>query len=140
MNLFDNVAFWGRRYEPQKAPRSGSRKFSLADVLEMFDRRAILELTPYVAGRPTRTVRPDGEKKLKVSLLDDGFSEVRSDREDWYEVLQTAPSGDLSKAKIVVRSPDDSVIGEIRLLISQRTYEHYFLEDPLFLALRERDQ
>ena len=138
MDLFDTLAFLGRRYEPQKAPRSGSRRFTLVDVLEMFDRKALLELTLNAAGRPVRTVYPDPEKKLKVSLLDDGLSEVRSGPEDWFEVLQTAPSGDLSKAKIVVHSPDGASIGEIRLLISQRTYEHYFQEDPLFLTLSER--
>jgi hypothetical protein len=132
MDMLDVLAFWGRKYERQRVASSRSTRFSLGDVLEMFDRNALLELTPYVNDDPVRTFKPDAVKKVKVSLLDDGISAIHSSRDDWYEVYRTAPSGELSKVKIVAHSPGGPRIGEIRMLVGQRTYEHYFKEDPIF--------
>jgi hypothetical protein len=131
MSVVDNLALLGRRFEPRTAPRSGSRRFTLLDLLEMFDRVAILELTAIAPGRTATTVRPDLQRKIKVSLLDDGVSELHSDKGDWFEVYQTGPSGDLSKVKIVAHHPNGSEVGEIRLLIGRRVPEHYFSEDPI---------
>ena len=134
MDFLDSLAFLGRRYVPRVVPRSGSRRFILLDLLEMFDRSAILELTLHPQGKSLQTVRPDLERKLKVSLLDDGISELHSDGDDWFEVYQTAPSGDLSKVKIVAWRSNNSRIGEIRLLIGRRTLDHYFMDDLLLNA------
>jgi hypothetical protein len=133
MDLSDSLALFGRRYTRTKAPRSGGRRFTLRDLLETFDQNAILELTQYERGKPVSTLRPDARRKLKVSLLDDGVAPIHSGPDDWYEVYRTAPTGDLSKVRIVARSPDDRQIGELRLLLGRRTMEHYFRDDPLVL-------
>lgn len=132
MDIFDSLALWGRRFEPQTVPSSGSTRFSLADILEMFDRNAILDLTPVVDGKALPAVRPDAVRKFKVSLLDDGVSAIHSDSSDWFSVYRTAPSGDLSKVRIVAHTASGAECGEIRMLVGRRTYDHYFAEDPIF--------
>lgn len=138
MNIFDSLALWGRKYKRQVAPSSGSPRFTLADVMEMFDRTAIYELTPVAGRRALPTVRPESDRKLKVSLLDDGISAIHSGSEDWYEVSRTAPSGELSKVRIVAHSSSGETLGEIRMLAGRRTYDQYFAEDPLLAHLEER--
>jgi len=140
LDLLDTLAFWGRKYEKQRVPRTGSTKFSLADVLETFDRNAIFELTPMTNGKPRETLKPDAVRKMKVSLLDNGISAIHSSSDDWYEVLRTAPSGDLSRVRIVAHSPDAREIGEVRMLVGQRSFEHYFQEDPILAELDRREQ
>jgi hypothetical protein len=138
MDLLDSLALWGRRYEQQVVPGRGDKRFGLGDVLELFDRNAILELTPVVSGRVQPTVRPDAVRKVKVSLLDDGISAIHSGAEDWYEVFRTPPTGDVSKVRIVAHSPTGAVIGEVRMVVGRRSYEHYFSEDPIFEHLKRR--
>jgi hypothetical protein len=138
MDLLDSLALWGRRYQRQVVPGRGDKRFGLADVLEMFDRNAILELTPVVSGRAQTTLRPDAVRKVKVSLLDDGISAIHSGPEDWYEVFRTPPTGDLSKVRIIAHSPSGAVVGEVRMVVGRRTYEHYFAEDPIFEHLKRR--
>ena len=132
MNFFDKLVFLGRRYERQRVPRNGSTRFTLGDVMQEFNYNTILELTPIVKGQPGAMVQPDRVRKLKVSLLDHGISAIHSHNEDWYEVHRTAPSGDLSKVRILAYSPSEEKIGEIHLLVSQRMPEFYFSEDPIF--------
>ena len=131
IDLIDRLAFFGRRYERQVSHRSGSSRFSLSDVLEVFDRNTILELTPVAAGKPLESVRPDAKRKIKVSLLDKGISAIHSHADDWFEVFRTAPSGDLTKVRIVAYSPNNDKAGEISMLVSQRLPAHYFVEDPI---------
>ena len=140
MDLLDTLAFWGRRYEKQRVPRTGSTRFSLHDVLETFDRNAIFELTPYANGKPGQTVRPNAASKMKVSLLDSGISAIHSGSDDWYEVLRTAPSGDLSRVRVVAHSANGNEVGEVRMLVGMRTYDHYFSEDPILAELAERQR
>ena len=137
MDLFDKLALEARRFDPVTSP-SGSRTFTLHELLETFGRNAILEMTTITASGQRTTVRPDSVRKLKVSLLDDGISAIHSSNEDRYEVSRTAPSGDLSKVRIVATAPDGSRIGELRMLMGRRTFEHYFEEDPILAAIRER--
>ena len=138
MDVFDSLALWGRRYQQQKVPSSGSPRFSLADLLEMFDRNAILELTPSADGKALPSVRPDPIRKVKVSLLDDGVSAIHRGSGDWFEVYRTAPTGDLSKVRIVANSAAGGKAGEIRMLVGRRTYDHYFAEDPILKHLEQR--
>src|SRR5207247_3155075 len=105
LDLLDTLAFWGRKYEKQRVPRTGSTRFSLSDILETFDRNAIFELTPVTNGKPGQTLKPDPVRKMKVSLLDNGISAIHSSSDDWFEVLRTAPSGDLSRVRIVAHAP-----------------------------------
>jgi hypothetical protein len=135
MDVFDKLALSSRRYEPLTAPRTGSRSFTLADVLEVVGHNAIHELTAIPATGPKRTLRPDPVRKIKVSLLDDGIVAIHSSIRDEYEVFRTAPSGDFSKVKIVASTHDGIKIGEVRMLMGRRTFEHYFEEDPIFEAL-----
>ena len=132
MNFFDKLVFLGRRYERQRAPRSGSTRFTLGDILQEFNYNTILELTPVAKGKPGVMVQPDPVRKLKVSLLDHGISAIHSHNEDWFEVYRTAPHGDLSKVRILAHSPREEKIGEIHMLVSQRMPEFYFAEDPIF--------
>jgi hypothetical protein len=138
MDLFDQVAFLGRRYEPQFVPSTGSRRFSMTDLLQMFGRSAILEMTPYVGDRAHQTLRPDPVRKMKVSLLDDGLAALPSTANDWYEVYRTAPSGDLSKVRIVAYSAAGGRSGELRMLVGRRSFDHYFEDDPIFEKIAQR--
>ena len=135
MDVFDVLALWGRKYDQLTVPGSRSKSFSLNALLEMFSRNAILELTPYVGNSPGETARFDKVRKLKVSLLDNGISVIHSSSDDTYEVYRTAPSGEMSKVKIIAYSPDGSKTGELRMVVGQRSYEHYFEGDPILEAL-----
>jgi hypothetical protein len=139
VNLLDSLALKGRRYEQVILPRTGERIFRLADVLAMFDRHAILELTPFVKGGRGATKRPDDVRKIKVSLLDDGISAIQQGSSDWYEVYRTPPSGDLSWVRIVARAPSSEEVGELRMLVGRRVYSHYFDEDPILREIARHD-
>jgi hypothetical protein len=135
MNTIDTMALWARRYEPQYLPDGRGKRFSLIDLLWLFDRNAILELTPVVDGKPLPVVKPDAVRKVKVSLLDDGISAIDPGPDGWYEVYRTAPSGDLSKVRIMAHAPGGRKAGEVRLLVGRRSYDQYFAEDPIFEAI-----
>ena len=138
MDVFDKLALAGRKYEQQTVFGSSRTRLAMAEVLQMFDQNAILELTPYTGNSPRETLKPDPVRKLKVSLLDDGFSAIHSDSAGWFEVFRTAPSGDLSRVKILAYDPQGKKLGEIWMLVGRRTYEHYFEHDPIFAAIAER--
>ena len=140
MDLFDRLALSSRKYEQLTAPRTGSRIFTLEDVLEVLGRNAIHELTALPATGPKKTLKPDSVRKIKVSLLDDGIAAIHSSVRDQYEVFRTPPSGDYSKVKIVATTHDGIKIGEILMLMGRRTFDHYFEEDPIFDALRRLEQ
>lgn len=134
MNLLDKLALSGRRFEPVRVPRNGSTQFTLADALEMFSRNTILELTPITNGKTGETLRPDPVRKLKVSLLD-GIAAIHSHNDDYFEVLRTAPSGDLTRVRILAFSRGGEKIGEVHMLVSQRMPLYYFGEDPILETL-----
>ena len=138
MDLFDRLAFLGRKYELQTVSGTSRNRFSLTEVMQLFDRSAILELTPYPKNQPAATIRPDFIRKLKVSLLDDGFSAIHSDATDWYEVYRTAPSGDLSKVRIAAHDRGGVRLGEVRMLVGRRSIEHYFENDPIFEQIAQQ--
>jgi hypothetical protein len=140
MDLLDTLALWGRRYDQQTNPRTGEKRFELQDLLLYFDRNALLELTPVSGGKAMPPTRPDPVRKVKVSLLDDGISAIQGGGADWYEVYRTAPSGDLSKVRIVGLKESGEKAGEIRMLVGRRTYDQYFAEDPIFQHLEGRSE
>jgi hypothetical protein len=133
----DRLALSGRRYESRVAADTGSSKLQLPQVLTMYNGKAILELTSVVNGKPSKTVKPDADRKLKVSLLD-GLSEIHAPAGGWYEVFETAPSGDLAKVRILAKDGGGSTVGELRMLVGRRTLDHYFLEDPILQSLQEQ--
>jgi len=135
MDLLDTLALWNRRYDRRSVVKSGSSRYTLGDLLEAFDRQAILELTPVTDGKPGPASRPDLVKKVKVSLLDQGVSAIHPGNEGWYEVYQTAPSGDISKVKVIAHSKDGRPAGEIRMIVGQRSLEYYFRDDPILQAI-----
>jgi hypothetical protein len=137
MNLMDRLALSGRRYETRVSPETGSSQLQLPQVLLMYNGKAIMELTTVSSGKPSKTIRPDPDRKLKVSLLD-GLSEIHAPAGGWYEVHETAPSGDLAKVRIVAKDHGGSSVGELRMLVGRRTLDHYFLEDPILKSLEER--
>jgi|SRR5688572_30788779 hypothetical protein len=136
MDFLDKLALSGRRYEPRVSPVTGSTQLHLPEVLMMYNGKAIMELTTGSNGKPSKTVRPDPDRKLKVSLLD-GLSEIHVPAGGWYEVYETAPSGDLAKVRVVARAPGGASAGELRMLVGRRTLDHYFLEDPILKSLEE---
>lgn len=137
MNLLDNLALMGRRYDQQVLPSSGSTRFTLQDLLSTFDRQTIYELTPYTSGKPGTILRPDEIRKMKVSLLD-GISAIHTGPTEWYEVYKTAPSGDIAKVRIVAHAQSGQQLGEIRMLVGQRSFKHYFDEDPIVGEIQRR--
>ena len=139
MDIFDKLALWARKYEQQRSPRTGELRFTLAELLQRYNLNAILELTPIVAGQPSATSRPDPVRKLKVSLLDEGVSSLGPNAGEWFEVYETAPSGDLARARIV-SLVQGRPAGELRMLIAQRNPDLYFKEDPIFGVLAARGQ
>jgi hypothetical protein len=135
MNFFDNLVLGGRRFEPRKAGSSGTTRFTLLDVLQTFNSQTILELDSDARAAPSGKLRPDTERKLKVSLLD-VLSDHALPADAWFEVLQTAPNGDLSKVRILAHSADGAVVGKLEMLLGRRTYDHYFAEDPVLQQLQ----
>jgi len=138
MDLLDNLALMGRRYEPQSLPSTGNSHYTLQDLLTTFNRQTIYELTPYVGDKAGTTVRPDEIRKMKVSLLDDGISAIHTGATERYEVYKTPPSGDLAKVRIVAHAQSGQSLGEIRMLIGQRSFKHYFEEDPIYGEIQRR--
>ena len=135
MDVFDKLALWGRKYDQQINPRTGTSRFDLSDLLAMFDMNTILELTHSTKGKPAETFRPDPVRKLKISLLDEGISGLGGSAAEWYEVYKTGPSGDLAKVRIVAHSSNGPSDNEIRMLVAERNPELYFREDTIFSAL-----
>jgi hypothetical protein len=68
-----------------------------------------------------------------VSLID-GVAEIGGDGGNWYEVLETPPSGDYTKVRITAQPAG----GQLALLLGRRTPEHAPAEDALLDTLRER--
>jgi hypothetical protein len=130
VDLFDKLALWGRKYEKQTNPRTGDTRFSLGDLLEDFRRTTILELTPVRDGNRLPASRPDPVRKIKVSLLDQGLAALTQPA-SWYEVHLTSPSGDLAKARVDAYASDGKPVGELEMLVAERSPELYFAEDPV---------
>jgi hypothetical protein len=136
MDLSDRLALAGRRYGRRRSIVSGSQRLNLSEVLRVYDHKAILDVAVLHHGKQTRHMKPDPEKKLKLSLLD-MVSELQPEEDTWYEVFETAPTGELSKVRIVACSGQGESNGELLLLLGRRTLDNYFVEDPLFESVRQ---
>jgi hypothetical protein len=136
MDLLDRLALAGRRYERRRSLVSGSPRLNLSEVLRMYDHKAILDAAVLDPGKQARQMKPDPEKKLKLSLLD-LISELQQVGDSYYEVFETAPTGDLSKVRIVAWSGEGEGKGELRILMGRRTLDNYFAEDPVFESVRQ---
>jgi len=135
MKLLDRLSLSGRRHERRRSI-TGSPRLDLHEVLRMYDHKAILEVAIWLHGKKTQHLRPDSERKFKLSLVD-MLSELQPEEGSWYEVFETAPTGDLSKVRIVVYSGEGKPKGELRMLMGRRTMDNYFLEDPVFDSIRQ---
>ena len=136
MDLFDKLALTLRRFEPRRTPRN-DRRFELLDLMELYAREAILELTASADGVFWTTRRPDMQRKLKVSLLD-SISDLRLPADAWFRVGQTAPSGDYARARVHAFGRGNERLGHIELLIGRRDYDYYFTHDPLLDQIDSR--
>jgi hypothetical protein len=96
----------------------------------MYSKEAILELTASADGVFWTTRRPDVQRKLKVSLLD-SVSDLHLPADAWFQVGQTAPSGDYARARIEAFGREKESLGHIEMLIGRRNYDYYFAQDPL---------
>jgi hypothetical protein len=130
MDLLDKLALTMRRYEPRKTKSNHERRFELLDLMEMYSREAILELTASADGVFWTTRRPDLQRKLKVSLLD-SVSDLRLPVDAWFRVGQTAPSGDYARARIEAYGRGRESLGHIEMLVGRRSYSYYFAQDPV---------
>jgi hypothetical protein len=136
MDLFDKLALSMRRYEARETLRTHDKRFELMDLMEMFSKEAILELTASGDGVSSVTRRPDEKRKLKVSLLD-SVSDLRLPSDAWFTVGQTPPSGDYSKALVKAYGRGHEDLGKIQMLIGRRNYAYYFAQDPLMAQIAE---
>ena len=136
MNLLDRLPLGGRRYERRRSAASKSRRLELNEVLRMYDHKAILELALRRPGEPPRQFKPDSERKLHLALLD-MLSELKPEEGSRYEVFETAPSGDLSRVRIRVRS-EGGEQGELSMLMGGRSLDDYFDNDPALDSILSR--
>ena len=130
MDLFDKLALTMRRFEPRRTPGKNDRRFELLDLMALYSKEAILELTASADGVFWTTRRPDLQRKLKVSLLD-SISDLRLPADAWFHVGQTAPSGDYARARVEAFGRGKETLGRIEMLIGRRNYDYYFTQDPL---------
>ena len=130
MDVFDKLALAMRRHEPVHSHRTKSRRFELMDLMEMYSRQSILELDASTDGKKWSHLKPDAERKFKVSLLD-SVSELGLPADAWFTVGQTAPSGDYSRVQIEAHGRGNESLGEIDMLLGRRNYAFYYSEDPV---------
>ena len=137
MDLFDKLALALRRYEPRRTAETRALRFELLDLMGLYSKEAILELTASADGVFWTTRRPDMQRKLKVSLLD-SVSDLRLPADAWFRVGQTAPSGDFARARIEAFGRGKERLGRIEMLIGRRNYDYYFTHDPLLDQINSR--
>jgi hypothetical protein len=100
----------------------------LGEVLQVFRRKTILELDVRAAGEPERSRKH--QVGSPISLVD-GLAEIHGGAGSSFEVMETAPSGDFSRVRIVARPGG----GELTMLVAERQPEHHATEDQLLDAL-----
>ena len=136
MELLDRLALTGRRHERRRSVITGSPSLDLHEILREYDHKAILDAAIWLNGKRAKHLTPDPERKLKLSLLD-MLSELQPAEGSWYEVFETAPTGDVTKVRIAVYTRAGKLNGELRMLMGRRTMDNYFLEDPVFESIKE---
>ena len=131
MDILDRLALSGRKYRPRRSAITGRPHLSLDEVLRAFHGKTILdiEVKPY-GKEATRLVHQRGRP---VSLLD-SIAEIGGDGGNQYEVQETAPSGDYTKARITAQPGG----GQIAMLLGRRQPEHAPSEDALLDELQSR--
>src|SRR4051794_26684476 len=127
MDLFDKLALAMRRFEPRRTPGKHDRRFELMDLMALYSKEAILELTASADGESSTTRRPDPQHKLKASLLD-CVSDLRLPADAWFHVGQTAPSGDYARARVQAFGRGKEPLGRIEMLIGRRNFDYYFTQ------------
>jgi hypothetical protein len=130
VDWFDRLALHGRRYERRRSAVTGSTGLHLAEVLQIFRRKTILEMDVRATGEAERSRRH--RVGSPISLVD-GLAEIHGGAGSSFEVLETAPSGDFSRVRIVAR-PGGS---ELSMLVAERQPEHHASEDQVLDALHD---
>jgi len=80
MDVFDKLALSMRRYEPMRTLRGHETRFELMDLMALYSKEAILELTASADGQFWTTRRPDLQRKLREN-------EFERNLRPWYERL-----------------------------------------------------
>lgn len=130
MDWFDKLALLGRRYERRRSVITGSTGLELGEVLLVFRSKTILELDIRAAGEPARSRQH--RVGSPISLVD-GLAEIHGGSGSSFEVMETAPSGDHSRVKIISRPAG----GELSMLVAERLPEHHSAEDDLLNAMHD---
>lgn len=131
MDLLDRLALAGRRFERRRSAVTGSTQLSLEEVLRMFKDKTILELDSSPVGKDGS--RAQHETGRPVSIVD-GIASIMAPDDSWYEVLETAPSGDHARVRITAMPSG----GQLSCLIGRKVPEHTVSEDPLLEELRTK--
>ena len=128
MDWQDRLALFGRRYEPRRSGITASAGHHLGEVLLAFRRKTILELEVRAAGEPARRQRH--RTGAPISLVD-AVAAIHGGAGSFFEILETAPSGDFSRVKIISRPGG----GELSMLVGERMPEHHSPDDALLEEL-----
>jgi len=132
MDLFDRLALASRRYERRRSAITGKTELLLDEVLRLFREKTILELEVRAPGRePSRSSHQLGRP---MSLLD-AIAELGGSNGNWYELLETPPSGDYTRVRLTAHPAG----GSLHMLVGRRAAEHHPAEDALLDTLRDRE-
>lgn len=131
MDLLDRLALFGRRYTPRRSAITGSTHLTLEEVMRSFHGKTILDMEAKPNGEASRRARHATGRP--VSLLD-ALATIDGGNAEYYEVLQTSPSGDYARARIISRPSG----GELTMLVGRRMPEHHDPEDALLNSLHSR--
>ena len=131
MDLFDRLALASRKYQPRRSAVSGKIELPLDELLRIFSGKTILEMEIRQQGKAA--TRYQHARGRPVSLID-GIAEIGGSNSNWYEVMETAPSGDYARVRITAHPAG----GRIAMLVGRRTPDHVPAEDALLDHLQSR--
>jgi hypothetical protein len=132
VDLFDRLALANRKYERRRSVMTGKPELLLDEVLRHFHGKTILDLDVRPQGRePSRLSH---ERGRPISLID-AIAEIGGSNGNWYEVMETPPSGDYMKVRITAQPSG----GQLSMLLGRRVPEHSPTEDALLDTLRDRE-
>jgi hypothetical protein len=130
VDFFDRLALANRKYETRRSALTGKMELALEEVLRAFHGKTIVEMEVRPHGKePHSMVHQLGRP---VSLID-GIAEISSGQ-TWYQVRETAPSGDYAKVRITALPAG----GQVAMLVGRRMPDHAPSEDALLSELRNR--
>jgi hypothetical protein len=131
VDFFDRLALAGRRFERVRSPATGSTQLTLEEVLRVFQNKTLLELETTPAGQDASSALHETGRPISII---DCIAAITATDDRWYEVMQTAPSGDYARFRISAMPSG----GHIACLVGRRSPEHHVAEDPILEHLRTR--